>query len=175
MVVRYCPAVAATGVARSPFNQSVDLPRERRLLYGERMDLSPSHLHQDRGLKRHQRLIHSDLFDEAFNQGCRAAGRYMVIWLRRGEGASLRLGVVTSRKVGGAVQRVKARRRLREMYRLNRGRLAGECDMVIVARREILNAQWKDIESEFLKLAERVGLRVDWKSDVNDTSANGRQ
>ena len=58
----------------------------------------------------------------------------MVFWRRRGAGAALRLGVVASRKVGGAVQRARAKRRLRSAYRLNRHRFRGDCDVVLIAR-----------------------------------------
>ncbi len=85
-------------------------------------------------------------------------GRFMVMWLRFGNDASMRLGVVSSRKVGGAVKRVKARRLLREVYRRNRHRLSGQFDMVLVARAAILKATSGAIESDFLDLAGRAGV-----------------
>lgn len=82
----------------------------------------------------------------------------MILWLREGEDAALRLGVVTSRKVGGAVARTKARRRLREAYRQVRYRLKGPVDVVLVARRAIQDAGHEDVMNELLKLAGRAGL-----------------
>jgi ribonuclease P protein component len=112
----------------------------------------------DEHLSRRQRLTHSLLFQETYAQGQRWVGRYMVLWLRKGPGAALRLGVVASRKVGGAVARNRARRRLREAYRRNRGRLTGERDVVLVARRELLRAEWDDVVGELMALAEKAGL-----------------
>lgn len=86
------------------------------------------------------------------------AGRTMVLWVRRGEGASLRLGVVASRVVGKAHQRNRARRRLREAWRLNRHRFAGAVDVVIVARRALLTAPWEAVEDDLLRLARKAGL-----------------
>src|SRR5437899_2628104 len=48
-----------------------------------------------------------------------------------------RLGVITSRKVGGAVARSRARRLLREAYRLHQHELAKPLDLVLVARPSI--------------------------------------
>ena len=77
----------------------------------------------------------------------------MVVWLRTGAGASLRLGVVASRKVGNAVARNRARRLLREVFRRHRGECSGAFDVVIVARRSLLDARWPQIEQEFTDLA----------------------
>jgi ribonuclease P protein component len=112
----------------------------------------------DRRLRRTQRLRATTEFEETYRQGRSHAGRYMVLWLRRGAGASLRLGVVASKTVGKAFQRNRAKRRLREAWRINRHYLAGDCDVVLVARRNILKAQWPDIVDELAWLTRKVGL-----------------
>ena len=112
----------------------------------------------DQGLRRSQRLTRTALFRQTYAQGRRWIGRFMVLWLRSGDDASLRLGVVASKKVGNAVARARAKRLLREAYRRNRFRMAGQFDVVIVARRDILAAPWNDIEGELLELAKFAGL-----------------
>jgi ribonuclease P protein component len=112
----------------------------------------------DQRLGRDRRLIRSAFFDEAFAQKQKHVGRTMVMWLRRGDDASLRLGLVTSRKVGGAVQRVKARRRLREVFRRNRQHLAGNVDIVLVARAAIVRATALEAERDFIALCKQAGL-----------------
>ena len=112
----------------------------------------------DQRLGRNRRLTRTSLFQQTYAQGRRAVGRSMVLWLREGEGASLRLGVVAGRKVGGAVQRARAKRLMREAYRRNRHRFSGPFDVVLVARRGILEAKWDEIVSELLALAKRMGL-----------------
>jgi ribonuclease P protein component len=109
-------------------------------------------------LDRTWRLIRSALFREAYDQGRRYFGRCMVLWLRSGEGASLRLGVVTGRKVGEAVERNRARRRLREVFRRHRHLFEGAWDVVLVGRRAVLDASWADLSAELLTLARRAGL-----------------
>lgn len=112
----------------------------------------------DEGLGRHQRLTQPRLFEEAYAQRNKHVGRYMVLWLRSGEGAALRLGVVTSRKVGHAVIRTRSRRRLREVYRRNRHQLSGAYDVVLVARASLDGADWEDVVKDFTNLAAKAGL-----------------
>lgn len=112
----------------------------------------------DQRLGRDQRLTRSTDIQETFAQQQKWVGRFMVLWLRSGENAGFRLGVISSRKVGGAVQRVRARRLLREVFRRNRGKLSGRFDVVLVARASILKAASEAIESEFLALAGQAGV-----------------
>jgi len=69
------------------------------------------------------------------------------------------LGVVAGkRSFRKAVERSRAKRLLRESYRLNRFRFHGKHDVVLVARRAIMKASRKDVDRELLKLAEKNGL-----------------
>lgn len=125
-------------------------------------------------LSKNQRLIKASLFGEAFAQKRSFVGRYMVLWLREGEGASLRLGVVTSKKVSNrAVDRNRARRILRSLFREHRDGLSGQVDVVIIARRNILSATHEQIEAEFLRLAGKAGLAGNPKSEKPKASLAG--
>lgn len=113
----------------------------------------------DVGLSRNQRLLRPIHFREAYDGGRKYVGRHMILWLRIAEDAGLRLGVVSSRRVGGAVQRNRARRRLRALYRTERPELSGRVDVVLVARATCVAAPWPELRSDFLRLTERAGLR----------------
>ncbi len=109
-------------------------------------------------LNKKQRLTSSALFRETYDQKTRWFGDYMVYWVRSGPQASLRLGVVAGRKVGKAVQRNRARRVLREVFRKNRARLSGEVDVILIARRAVVQADWDAVEREFMALSKKAGL-----------------
>lgn len=114
---------------------------------------------ESRTLSKKQRLVQASLFGEAFAQKRNFVGRFMVIWLRSGHDAALRLGVVTSKKVSNrAVDRNLARRRIREIFRQHRAELSGPFDLVIIGRRNLLSASHEEVEREFLRLVEKAGL-----------------
>ena len=112
----------------------------------------------ERGLSRGQRVVLSHQFREAYDQGKCIRGRLLTMWLRAGPDAALRLGVVTGRRVGEATVRTRARRLMREAYRLNRSRFRGGFDVVLSARSTICSARRQDVEAELMTLARRAGI-----------------
>lgn len=125
---------------------------------------------QNTGLPRTLRISKSAVFREAFAQGKCCVGRYMVLWLREGSDAGLRLGVIASRKVGGAVQRNRAKRLLREAYRLNRRRFCGAYDVILVARTAITRRRLVDAEKDLMTLAYRAGILDSQKEDAQGST-----
>ncbi|NLE67028.1 MAG: ribonuclease P protein component [Lentisphaerae bacterium] len=119
--------------------------------------MNPRHK-PDFRLRREQRLLRAGLFEETYAQRRNAVGRHMVMWLRKADDAGLRLGVVASLKVGGAVARNRAKRRLREAFRRHRHEFSAGVDVVLVARRGADRALWKEFEEELLRLAGQLGL-----------------
>jgi ribonuclease P protein component len=89
-------------------------------------------------------------------QGCLIAN-----WLELPAGATARVGVVVSRKVGGAVLRTRTRRLLRETFRLHRAELTQPLDLVLVARPSIAGKPFSDVEKDFLATLRRAGLLKD--------------
>lgn len=119
------------------------------------------------------RVRRAGLFQEAYAQGQKTVGRYFVLWSRSGEGENRRLGVVASRKVGNSVARSRAKRLLRELFRTQRIRIAGEADVILVARRAILNStpaeRLADFENVFSR-AQRLQSPSDCRTNAADFS-----
>ena len=72
-----------------------------------------------------------------------------------------RLGLTASVKLGGAVVRNRARRRMREVYRLNQGQLRKGYDLILVARSRTAAMPWKELNDSFLKLCRKLDLLED--------------
>jgi ribonuclease P protein component len=110
-------------------------------------------------LDRNSRLAQSRDFARVRQQGERVAqGCLIANWSRLPDGASPRLGVVTSRKIGGAVERSRARRLLRESFRLHQHELAQPVELVLVARNSIAGKIFADVERDFLAALRRASL-----------------
>ncbi len=90
---------------------------------------------------------------ERLAQGCLIAN-----WNHLPEGGRPKVGVVTSRKIGGAVQRARARRLLRESFRLHQHELARPVELILVARNSIAGKKFTDVEKDFLTTLRRAGL-----------------
>jgi len=118
-----------------------------------------SNARQKQTLSRHQRITESEVFRKAFDEGRPQVGKFMVLRLAQLKCGGLRLGVVTSRRTfRRAVDRNRARRKLREAYRRNRAQFTPGADVVIVGRHKLLQASAQDVEQELLVLARRAGL-----------------
>ncbi len=77
----------------------------------------------DQRFRRGDRLLHKSEFDRAFEGGRKAFVRGLVVYVHDGAVGHPRIGLVTSRKFGNAVRRNRARRLLREAFRLEKGAL----------------------------------------------------
>ena len=101
---------------------------------------------------------------ERLTQGCLIAN-----WYGLPEGATPKVGIVTSRKIGGAVERSRARRLLRESFRQHQRELARPVELVLVARNSIAGKKFAEVERDFLTALSRAGLRRnDEFSNPND-------
>lgn len=123
------------------------------------------------GLPRSRRLKLNREFVRVRREGERlVSGCLIANWRRLPAGAVSRLGVVTGRALGGAVVRNRARRWLREAFRLHQRELVAPVDLVLVARPTILQCSWRDVENDFLTAMRRAGLL----KSVADTDAAWR-
>ena len=98
------------------------------------------------------RIRRSAEFAEIFRVGRKRVGRCMVLWARPSGGEFGRIGVVASKRTfPRAVDRSRAKRLMREAFRLEVGAFPS-ADVVCVARRSILNLRCGDVRGELLRL-----------------------
>jgi len=100
-------------------------------------------------------------FKKLYNKGKSAASKSVVVYCIRNNTAENRLGITVSTKLGGAVQRNRIRRRLKEIYRINETSFHTGYNIVLVARHRCRYAGWNELEPSVLALFEKLGLLSD--------------
>ena len=116
------------------------------------------------------RLHHRRQFEAVYTLGSRIAGRSFTLFILPNDCGNCRLGVTVSRKVGNAVVRNQARRRLREIFRRQRAALGIGNDIVIHVRPEAARRPLAALRDEFLSgLARFKAARRETTRDTKDT------
>lgn len=115
-------------------------------------------MHGSQTLPKTERLQHGHQFRHAYDHGRKLIGRLVVVYVVDDPSTSRALGVVTSRKIGGAVARNRARRLLREAYRLNKQKLKTNLQIVMIARNAINGKRLQDVDAEVLRLFGAAGF-----------------
>ena len=100
-------------------------------------------------------------FRRLYQKGASSAGSCMVLYCRKTKLGHDRLGLTASVKLGHAVVRNRARRRLREVYRLNSSRLSTGWDIILVARSRTVTVSWKELNGTCLRLCRKLDLLED--------------
>jgi ribonuclease P protein component len=110
-------------------------------------------------------LSRSAEFERVYRHGRSTANRYLVLYTFPNASSShrARLGLSVSRKVGGAVERNRVKRLLREAFAQAEHQIGPEQDVVVVARPEIHELAERDglggVSAALGELIDRARLR----------------
>lgn len=108
-----------------------------------------------------KRIRHRKEFEAIREQGeRRAKGALIANWMLLPNGSECRLGIITTRKLGSAVVRNRARRLIRETFRLQCPKLKRPIAVVIVARPSIIGRKRQEVEQDFLAIMRRAKLLI---------------
>ena len=112
-------------------------------------------------MKRAVTLKENHEFRRLYQKGKSAVGGGMVLYCRKNRLDHNRLGLTASTKLGHAVVRNRARRRLREVYRIHSPELKQGYDVILVARTRTVKASWQELNDTFVKLCRKLELLED--------------
>ena len=98
-------------------------------------------------LRPGERLRRRAQFQQIYEHGVRIRGRFSTLFVLPNNQTAGRLGIAATKKLGGAVQRNRAKRLIREVFRRNK--IAAGLDVVVVPRRELLEASLTALEAEY--------------------------
>jgi ribonuclease P protein component len=101
-------------------------------------------------------------FGAAQDGGRRATTAHFVflLYARNDKDAPARLGIVTSRKIGNAVVRNRAKRLVREAFRGSRDLFASGIDVVVIVRRPLTNLKLGDVVAEWRRATPVIAKRT---------------
>lgn len=97
-------------------------------------------------------------FQRLYRRGKSAVRPTLVMYAARRNGREVRLGITTGKKLGSAVCRNRAKRRIRELFRIMQTDIVRGVDICIVARGRILTDSYDRIVKDFKSAAEELGI-----------------
>jgi ribonuclease P protein component len=100
-----------------------------------------------------ERIRRRSEYQQIYDRGVKTHGRYLTLFTLSNSLPVGRLGIAATRKLGDAVERNRAKRLIREVFRRNK--LAPGFDIVVIPKRELLDASLTALETEFRHTLER--------------------
>jgi ribonuclease P protein component len=93
-----------------------------------------------------------------FKEGRRASSRFFTLLYRVTALDRARVGTVVGKKLGGATQRNRCKRRFRELARMSVGRIAAGWDLLVLPKREAVGVAAPTLRKVWMETLARAGL-----------------
>jgi ribonuclease P protein component len=98
-----------------------------------------------------ERITSSREFKWVIRNGKRLSTKNYIIFMKKNEKGFHRLGIIIKKEVGRAALRNRVKRCLREFFRLNKHRIGGSFDIIILVKKGIFPKKYWEVEEELLK------------------------
>ncbi len=99
-------------------------------------------------------------FSNIYRRGKSIQDRYIVLFIKKNNLSYNRTAFLASKKVGNSVKRNRAKRLMKESYRLSENIKSGY-DLIFVARNSINNKKFKDVNKSLTNALKKGNLSVD--------------
>ncbi|HEX8185909.1 MAG TPA: ribonuclease P protein component [Blastocatellia bacterium] len=103
------------------------------------------------------RILKRDSFKRVYGEGRKIQARHFTAFVLPNSGGRPRIGITATRKMGNSVERNRARRLVREVFRKNKWLVPPGVDIVINVKRSLAEANYSDLEGDFITFLERAG------------------
>ncbi|MGR3311570.1 MAG: ribonuclease P protein component [Candidatus Brocadiales bacterium] len=103
-----------------------------------------------------ERLLKRKEFQRVFDEGRKLRSNELLVYALPNGMDKSRLGLIVGKKVGNAVRRNRIKRIIREAFRLNKGLLSSDVDLILIPRPGLSSPTLSAIEDGFKKLLSRI-------------------
>ncbi len=97
-------------------------------------------------------------FQSIYNRGKSVGDRYVVLFYKKNHLPYNRMAFLASKKVGNSVSRNRARRLMKESYRLTKLKIPEGYDVIIIARNTIADAKCAEVRKSLESAIRRTGV-----------------
>ena len=106
---------------------------------------------------RYEPIVRNTEFARAYRRGKNYVSPFLVTYVLRRKSGRVRLGITTSKKIGKAVQRNRARRVIKEAYRLLEQQVPPSWDICFVARSKTCRVPMDLVQKMMRQQLEAIG------------------
>jgi ribonuclease P protein component len=100
------------------------------------------------GFKRGERIAQPQDFRRVMKLGRRLSSRNFVLFIKKNENLSHRLGIVVKKEIGPAAYRNRMKRYVREFFRLHKQQIEGSCDIILMTKKGCSINRYQDAKEE---------------------------
>lgn len=113
---------------------------------------------------KYTQMLKKSEFKKVYSSAKSLSGKTVIVLCVKNNMQQNRLGIVASKKTGNSVKRNKARRRIKEIYRMNESNLLKGYDIIIIAKAAIHEASFAELHKAIIHCFKRFKI---WENNFS--------
>ena len=105
-----------------------------------------------------ERLKKRREFQRGYRKGRKYWNREFVVYVYENMSNNTRLGITATKKIGKSVQRNRAKRLVREVFRLSKDRIYSGYDIIVVGRAPSIHLKYQGAQKTLLRLFKKARI-----------------